>query len=227
MTPRGVLAFCREKEVKAIDLRFTDLYGTWQHVTVPVSRLSEASFEQGFAVETSNHRNSSSCDRLVIPQASSAFLDPFASIPTLILIGSLQDPITRDDDLYDSRIVAERAINFLQGTGIADQARISATCEFYLFSDVQVSLTPWSSTLNIHSDDARPKSEFAAIGSPVGAHDNAAGNRGPLAIDSSFDFRNSVMELLIDADIAIAKHFQIDRTGGQAALELESNSRLQ
>jgi len=195
LTPRGVLAFCREKEVKAIDLRFTDLYGTWQHVTVPVSRLSEASFEQGFAVETSNHRNSGSCDRLVIPQASSAFLDPFATIPTLIMIGSLQDPITRDDDLYDSRIVAERSINFLQGTGIADQARISATCEFYLFNDVQVSLTPWSSSLNIHSD-----------------------------VDSSFDFRNSVMELLIDADIAIAQHFQVNRSGGQAALELENSN---
>ncbi len=190
MTPRGVLAFCREKEVKAIDIRFTDLLGTWQHVTVPVNRLSETSFEQGFAVDTSNHPASSSCDRLVIPQASPVILDPFATVPTLILIGSLQVPITREDDPFDSRIIAQRAIHYLEGTGIADRARFAATCEFYLFNDV---------------------------------HEDSQVDVTSLPIDSSFDFRNAIMESLIDADIPVSQHFQIDRSGGQAAIELDSS----
>ncbi len=223
MTPRGVLAFCREKEVKAIDLRFTDLFGTWQHVTVPVSRLSEASFEQGFAIEASNH-GGSLCDRLIVPQASSAFLDPFAPVPTLVLIGSIQDPITREDDLYDSRIIAERSINFLQGTGIADQARISATCEFYLFSDVQISMAPWSSAVRIYSNAAHAKSELPVTISQLGLNESSSNHRDPFPIDSSFDFRNSVMELLIDADISVAQHFQIDRSSGQAALVLDNSN---
>ena len=223
MTPRGVLAFCREKEVKAIDLRFANLFGTWQHVTVPVSRLSEASFEQGFAIEASNN-GGALCDRLIVPQASSAFLDPFASIPTLVLIGSIQDPITREDDLYDSRIIAERSINFLQGTGIADQARISATCEFYLFNDVQISMTPWSSAVRIHPNAVSPKSEFPAAISQPGLNENDSKHRGPFPIDSSFDFRNSVMELLIDADISVAQHFQMDHATGQAGLVLDNSN---
>ncbi len=222
MTPRGVLAFCREKEVKAIDLRYTDLFGNWHHVTVPVSRLSEGSFEQGFAVDISGHPAASGCDRLVIPQASSAFLDPFASIPTLILIGSLQDPITREDDPFDSRIIAERSLNFLQGTGIADRARIAATCEFYLFNDVQVALTPSNSSIRLSSETGFTKRECnTTIRS--GFHEPHQSDLSTPPIDSSFDFRNTVMELLTDADIPVGKHFQIGHSGGQAAIEIDTD----
>lgn len=218
MTPRGVLAFCREKEVKAIDLRFTDLVGTWHHVTVPVSRLSEASFEHGFAVDTANFFATSSGDRLVIPQATSAFLDPFASVPTLILFGSLQDPITREEDPFDSRIVAERSINFLQGTGIADRARIATTCEFYLFNDVQIALSAWESAISV-SPEKMSNHRMTQSGS---LSSDSGSTLGSPRIDSSFDFRNAVMELLTDAEIPVSQHYPIGLIGGQAALEIEA-----
>lgn len=222
MTPRGVLAFCREKEVKAIDLRFTDLFGTWHHVTVPVSRLSEGSFERGFPVDTSNHAAASACDRLVIPHASSAFLNPFASVPTLILIGSLQDPITREDDPFDSRIIAERSINFLQSTGIADRARIAATCEFYLFNEVHVALTPSNSTIRLNSESVFSSSTTDRTFCS-GSGDNHQSGLPTTPVDSGFDFRNTVMELLTDADIPVGRHFQIGRTGGQSAIEIDTS----
>lgn len=220
MTPRGVLAFCREKEVKAIDLRFTDLFGTWQHVTIPVSRLSEASFEHGFAIDTSTHAGSTSLDRLVIPQASTAFLDPFSSIPTLILIGNLQDPITRDEDLFDARMIAERSISFLQGTGIADQARFASTCEFYLFNDVQIALAQYRSSVCLDSDVTRSSVHREESNGPLGSSDSNIVARSISSVDSSFDLRNSIMDLLMDAGLPVFQHFQIDRRGSQAAIEI-------
>ena len=221
MTPRGVLAFCREKEVRAIDVRFTDVLGRWQHLTIPVSRLSEASFEQGFPLNTAMISASSAIDLLVIPHAESAFLDPFATTPTLILIGTLQNPITREDDSLDSRVLAQRAINFLQGTGIADRVQIASKCEFYLFNDVQVAMAPWSSSIRIlpHAADYSPNASSALQrefreNSPADIASNPA--------DSSLDFRNAVMELLTEADTPVGEHFPIGASG-QAAMAIDSS----
>ena len=97
MTPREVLALCREKDVKAIDLRFTDFPGTWHHFTIPTGKLEEDTFEDGVGFDGSTIRawqavNES--DMLAIPQANTAFIDPFAKTPTLVLICAIQDPIT-------------------------------------------------------------------------------------------------------------------------------------
>src|ERR1041384_4882307 len=97
MTPRAVLALCREKDVKAVDLRFTDLLGTSQHFTIPVGKLSESVFEEGLGFDGSSIRGWQGIhesDMLVIPQAQTAFLDPFAVAPTLVLICDIQDPVT-------------------------------------------------------------------------------------------------------------------------------------
>ena len=91
MTPREVLALCREKDVKAVDLRFTDLLGTWQHFTIPVGRLDEGVFEDGLGFDGSSIRGWQGIhesDMLVLPQASTAFVDPLAGAPTLAMIAS-------------------------------------------------------------------------------------------------------------------------------------------
>ena len=97
MTPREVLALCREKEVKAVDLRFCDLLGTWQHFTIPVGRLDEGVFEDGLGFDGSSIRGWQGIhesDMLVLPQAETALVDPLAAVPTLAMIASVQDPVT-------------------------------------------------------------------------------------------------------------------------------------
>src|SRR3954471_20951232 len=79
MTPREVLALCREKDVKAVDLRFTDLLGTSQHFTIPVGKLDESVFEDGLGFDGSSIRGWQGIhesDMLVMPQPQTAFLDP-------------------------------------------------------------------------------------------------------------------------------------------------------
>ena len=125
MTPKEVLALCREKDVKAVDLRFMDFPGLWQHFTIPVSKLDEDVFEDGLGFDGSSIRGWQGIhesDMLVVPQPETAFLDPFTELPTLVMICNIQDPITREDYSRDPRNVARKAVNYLKSTGIADTA---------------------------------------------------------------------------------------------------------
>src|SRR3954468_5809676 len=117
MTPREVLALCREKDVKAVDLRFTDLLGTSQHFTIPVGKLDESVFEDGLGFDGSSIRGWQGIhesDMLVLPQPQTAFIDPFAAAPTLALICNIQDPITGDAYSRDPRHIATKATNYLK-----------------------------------------------------------------------------------------------------------------
>src|SRR5205085_3222490 len=111
MTPREVLALCREKDVKAVDLRFTDLLGTSQHFTIPVGKLDEGVFEDGLGFDGSSLRGWQGIhesDMLVMPQPQTAFIDPFAAAPTLVLICNIQDPITGEPYSRDPRHIATK-----------------------------------------------------------------------------------------------------------------------
>ncbi|MBC7352851.1 MAG: glutamine synthetase beta-grasp domain-containing protein, partial [Thermogutta sp.] len=123
MTPKEVIAFCREKGVKSVDLRFMDFPGVWQHFTIPVTSLTEDVFEDGLGFDGSSIRGwqrINESDMLVLPQPDTAALDPFAEIPTLMMICNIQDPTTREDYTRDPRNVARKAVNYLKSLGIAD-----------------------------------------------------------------------------------------------------------
>ncbi|NBP87860.1 MAG: glutamine synthetase [Planctomycetia bacterium] len=136
MKPREVIAMCREKEVKAVDLRFVDFLGTWQHFTIPVAKLEEEVFEDGIGFDGSSIRGwqaINESDMLLVPVPDTAFVDPFTSVPTLAVICMVQDPITREDYSRDPRYVARKAATYLEGTGIADTCFIGPEAEFFVF----------------------------------------------------------------------------------------------
>ncbi|HEY6564372.1 MAG TPA: type I glutamate--ammonia ligase, partial [Pirellulaceae bacterium] len=140
MTPQEVLALCREKEVKAVDMRFMDFPGLWQHFTIPVGKLDEDVFESGLGFDGSSIRGwqaINESDMLVVPEPSTAFIDPFTAIPTLVLICNIQDPMTGEDYSRDPRNIARKGVNFLRSTGIADTAYFGPEAEFFIFDDVR------------------------------------------------------------------------------------------
>src|ERR1700682_1374079 len=108
MPPTATLPLIREKEVRAVDLRFVDFPGTWQHFTIPAGMLEEATFEEGLGFDGSSIRGwqaINESDMLVIPQADTTFIDPFFRDITLAMICSIQDPLTRQDYSRDPRHV--------------------------------------------------------------------------------------------------------------------------
>jgi len=127
MSPKDVLALCKSKNVKAVDLRFIDFPGMTQHFTIPVSALDEAAFAEGVGFDGSSIRGwqaINESDMLVMPVAESAFLDPFTQSPTLVMLCDIKDPITKEDYSRDPRNVARKAVAHLKSTGLADTCYI-------------------------------------------------------------------------------------------------------
>lgn len=134
MKPKAVLAYCREKGIKAIDLRFVDLDGNWRHITFPLSALTESAFEEGFGHEVQLDPLSRAlpAHAILLPQSEANYLDPFTSQPTLILLASIQDTVMREESLLDSRCVALRAVRYLESTSIGDNVQVRACHQFRL-----------------------------------------------------------------------------------------------
>src|SRR5208282_1894986 len=124
-TPEDVLKAIKHDKIAMIDLRFTDLPGLWQHFSVPPSAVDGDSFEDGVGFDGSSIRGFQEIqesDMLVIPDPSSAFLDPFTEQPTLVLICNIRDPVTGQSYSRDARYVAQKAEAHLKQTRIGDTA---------------------------------------------------------------------------------------------------------
>lgn len=139
MTPREVLALCRQNEIQAIDLRFMDFPGTQKHFTVSSGSLTEKSFEEGLTFDGSSIRGwqaINESDMLVIPQADTAMVDPFMK-STLSMTCNVRDPITGKDYPRDPRNVARKAEMYMRSLGIADTAIFGLEPEFFVFDEVR------------------------------------------------------------------------------------------
>src|SRR4030088_1366813 len=133
MNPKEVLAFAKEKDLRQVDLRFTDLPGLSQHVSYPITQLTEDSFEDGFGIDGSSIRGWAAInesDMLLIPDPGTAIMDTLMETPTLVMIGNVKDPITKQNYERDPRWIAQKAELFMKNSGIGDTAFFGAEAEF-------------------------------------------------------------------------------------------------
>src|SRR5678809_46747 len=140
MTPKDVLKMAKEKGVRIVDLRFIDLPGLWQHFSIPVSELSEGIFENGLGFDGSSIRGFQTIDEsdmLLIPDPSSAQMDPFTAVPTLVLICNVKDPISGKAYTRHPRYVAHMAETYVQQTGITDTSYFAPEHEYNFFSSIR------------------------------------------------------------------------------------------
>jgi glutamine synthetase len=145
------------KNVDLVDLRFTDLPGTWQHFTIPSHRLTEEFFEEGIPFDGSSVRGFQQIhesDMLLKPDPDTAFVDPTAEIPTLVITCNVFDPFSLEAYSRDARYVALKAEAYLKSTGIADIAFFAPEAEFFIFDGVRYSSAPNESFYAIDSDEA-------------------------------------------------------------------------
>jgi glutamine synthetase len=136
----NIFKIIKEHKIKMVDLKFMDFPGQWQHFSVPVHELTESSFEEGFGFDGSSIRGWKSInesDMLVIPDPTTAFIDPFIEVPTLSLICDVYDPVTKEKYERCPRYIAQKAEAYLKSTGIADTAYFGPEAEFFIFDDVR------------------------------------------------------------------------------------------
>ncbi len=140
MTANDVMALIKEKGICAVDLRFIDLPGLWQHFTISAKEFDVDAFEEGVGFDGSSIRGFQAIqesDMLLFPDASTAFVDPFFERPTLNIICNIKDPITGESYSRDPRYVAQKANAYLKSTGIADTAYFGPEPEFFIFDDIR------------------------------------------------------------------------------------------
>ena len=224
MTPKEVLALCREKGVKAVDMRFMDFPGLWQHFTIPVDKLTEDVFEDGLGFDGSSIRGwqaINESDMILLAQPETAVLDPFTEIATLSMICNIQDPITREDYTRDPRNVARKAINYLNSTGVADKCYIGAEAEFFIFDDVHFDQTPNAAHYFIDSIEGewnRGRDEGPNLGYKL-RHKEGYFPVPPA--DQMMDIRNEMMVTMIECGLSVeAQHHEVG-TAGQAEIDLK------
>ena len=157
MTPKEVVAMAKENGAKMVDLRFMDFPGIWQHFSVPMSEFDESSFDDGYGFDGSSIRGWQpihASDMLVVPDPTTAKIDPFYEEPTLVLICDIADPLTREPYSRDPRHITRKADAYLKSTGIGDVAYIGPEAEFFIFDDIRFESSRFGAFYEIDSVEA-------------------------------------------------------------------------
>ncbi|HIC03310.1 TPA: type I glutamate--ammonia ligase [Candidatus Poribacteria bacterium] len=223
MTPSDVITLAKEKDVKFIDLKFTDFPGMWQHFSMPVQELTEDLFEDGAGFDGSSIRGFQAInesDMLLMPDPSTAIIDPACKIPTLSLICNIEDPITRENYTRDVRYIAQKAENYLVSTGIGDVSYWGPEAEFFLFSDVKYGESTNTSFYSVDSIEATwnsGKDEGPNLGYKLRPKEGYF----PVPPSDHFqDLRSEMVLKLLDAGVDIEVHHHEVATAGQAEIDL-------
>jgi len=219
-----VFKIMKDEGVKMIDFKFMDLPGQWQHFSVPADKLEESSFEEGFGFDGSSIRGwkaINESDMLIIPDASTAFIDKFIEIKTLSLICDVHDPLTKEKYERCPRSIAQRAEAYLKSTGLADTAYFGAEAEFFIFDDVRFDTNEHSSYYYVDSVEGRWNSGRDE-GPNLGYKPRYKEGYFPVPpTDQMQDIRNEMTANLIAVGLDVeAQHHEV-ATAGQSEIDLK------
>ena len=229
MTPTEVVAFAREKGARMVDVKFMDFVGTWQHFTVPVSELTEGVFEDGLGFDGSSIRGWQpihASDMLVVPDPTTAVMDPFTETPTLSLICNIIDPITKESYTRDPRAIAQKAEAYLRSTGIGDSAYIGPEPEFFIFDDIRYGEGPESSFYALDSTEGiwnTGREECPNLGYKP-RHKEGYFPVPPT--DTFQDLRTEMCLVMEQVGIEIECHHHEVATAGQAEIDMRFDTLL-
>jgi glutamine synthetase len=232
MNAKSVLKYASEKGAKFVSTRFTDLPGSWQHLTFPINQLDEGSFEDGFGFDASSIRGWAAIhesDMLLIPDPYKVWMDPFTAEPTLCVVCNAVDPISRQGYAFDPRSVAVRAESYLKSTGIADVANFGPEAEFFVFDSVQFENDPQRAGYVINSDEGHWNSgrEADESGPNLGHRIRPKEGYVPCApIDTLIDIRSEISLILAECGISVeCLHHEV-ATAGQCEIDFRFSNLL-
>jgi len=228
--PEDLLRYLKDESVRFVDVRFCDLLGVMQHFAVPTESFNESVFTEGVAFDGSSIRGFQQIhesDMILLPDVSSAFVDPFRVDRTLALNFFVHDPFTHEPYSRDPRNVAKKAEAYLVSTGIADTAYFGPEAEFYIFDSIRHSTGVNEAYYYIDSVEGWWNS----------GRDEPGGNRGyktpykagyfPVPpLDHYVDLRAQMVLLMTDAGLIVEKAHHEVGTGGQAEINFNFTTLL-
>ena len=226
-SPSDVIRRAKEAGVQIVDVRFTDLPGTWQHFSIPLKELEEDTFTDGLGFDGSSIRGFQAInesDMLLLPDPSSAFVDPCLEVPTLSLTCDIVDPITRESYSRDPRYVARKAEAFLKKSGVATTAYFGPEAEVDIFNSVRFDQNAHEGYYHIDSEEGIWNS---------GANGTANLGHRPRHKEGYFpcpptdrlqDLRSKIMLAMIASGIEVEVHHHEVGTAGQTEIDMRYNT---
>jgi glutamine synthetase len=208
--PKQALEFAEGVQAKIVDLKFCDLLGRWQHVSLPLGAFDESAFEEGLGFDGSSIRGwqgISESDMLLVPDAGTA----------------LRDPITGERYHKDPRQVAFKAEEYLRSTGVADTCYVGPECEFFVFDSVAYEIEPQRMGYAIDSEEAHWNSGKPGLGYTIREKE---GYFPPAPHDTLHDLRTEMVLELEQLGIACEYHHHEVATAGQCEIDLRFDSLL-
>ncbi len=222
-TPKDLIERARELAVQIVDLRFTDLIGTWQHMSIPVNEFTESLFADGIGFDGSSIRGFQhihDSDMLLLLDPDRSFIDPCLDVTTMVIVCDIVDPITREPYSRDPRYVARKAEAYLRNLGIADTSCWGPECEFYIFDSVRFDQNTNEGYYFIDSDEGVWNTGLDSIDN-LGARPALKGGYFPAPpVDKLQDLRSRIVIALQDSGIDVEVHHHEVGTAGQSEIDM-------
>ncbi len=219
-----VLEMVRNDGIETVDFRFLDLPGLWQHFTIPATGLNESVFTYGLGFDGSSMRGwkgIAESDMLIVPDPTTAWLDPFPKSKTLVLICDIKDPITHEPYSRDPRNIARKAEEYLLNSGIGDVCYCGPEAEFFIFDDIRFDQNEHSGYYFVDSIEGRWNTGRDE-GPNLGYKPRYKEGYFPVSpTDKHQDLRNEMMHNLIACGMEIeCQHHEV-ATAGQAEIDIK------
>ena len=222
MTAKEVLELAKKHKAVMVDLKFVDFPGTWQHFTIPIEELTDNVFTEGSGFDGSSIRGwqaINNSDMMVVPDPTTAVMDPFTSAPTISMVCNVVDPITRENYSRDPRHVSQKAEKYLKSTKIGDVSYWGPEAEFFIFDSARYDQTSNSAYYYIDSDEGIWNS--GKDGTNLGNKPRHKEGYFPVApMDTQQDIRTEMIIEMAKAGIPVEKHHHEVATAGQAEIDL-------
>lgn len=221
-TAADALQMLKDNDVKYVELRFTDIAGKEMHLTVPASRIDEDTFELGQPFDGSSFagwRGIEASDMLLLPDPSSARMDPFREANTIIFTCDVLEPSTGKGYARDPRSIAKRAEAYLKSTGIGDAAYFGPEPEFFIFDAIRWKHAPGESFYKIDSEEAPWSSGLDLEGGNLGHRNRVKGGYFPVSpVDSFADIRSEMCTLIEQQGVPVEIHHHEVGCAGQCEI---------
>ena len=224
----NVKKLIKDNEVKFIDLRFVDMRGTEQHVAFPAKSADDSFFEDGRMFDGSSisgWKGINESDMVLMPDASTAVLDPFTEEKSLIIRCDVLEPSTMQSYSRCPRGVAKRAEAFIKASGVADTAFFGPEPEFFVFDSVRSEVGMKGSFFEIESREAAWSSGRKYEDGNTGHRPGIKGGYFPTGpVDSLGDIRAAMCLTLELMGLEVEVHHHEVATAGQCEIGVKFNS---
>tara|TARA_Y100000589_G_scaffold201736_1_gene190349 strand:- start:832 stop:2253 length:1422 start_codon:yes stop_codon:yes gene_type:complete len=209
-TPADVLKALKDEDIPFVDLRFTDPRGKWQHLTMCSDFIEDDSFVDGIMFDGSSiagWKAINESDMALIPDASTAVMDPFAAQPSMIMFCDIMEPTTGQPYGRDPRSVAKKAEAYLGSTGIGDTAYFGSEAEFFVFDDVRFDVQMNSTFFEFDSEEGPYVTGKMFSEGNLGHRPGIKGGYFPVPpVDSAHDLRAEMVTVMQEMGLNMDKH---------------------